>query len=57
MKFSRNQSYKYVLEDLEDLENYYPKLVKDGILCGYDFFMRLNNHDLDFYKQLSNIPA
>ncbi len=29
-----NHTYKYVLEDLE---NYYPKLKKDGIICGDDF--------------------
>jgi hypothetical protein len=38
-----NHSYKYVLEDLE---NYYPKLVKNGILCGDDFFMRLKKNDI-----------
>ena len=37
-----NHSYKYVLEDLE---NYAPKLKKNGILCGDDFFMRTHEND------------
>ena len=38
-----NHTYKYVLEDLE---NYYPKLNKNGIICGDDFFMRTHENDL-----------
>jgi len=38
-----NHSFKYVLDDLE---NYYPKLSKNGIICGDDFFMRTHEHDL-----------
>ena len=38
-----NHTYKYVLEDLE---NYYPKLVKNGIFCGDDFFMRTKENDI-----------
>lgn len=38
-----NHTYKYVLEDLE---NYFPKLKKNGILCGDDFFMRLHENDI-----------
>ena len=38
-----NHSYKYVLEDLE---NYAPKLKKNGVLCGDDFFMRLHKNDV-----------
>ena len=38
-----NHIFKYVLEDLE---NYYPKLKKDGILCGDDFFMRKRENDI-----------
>ena len=37
-----NHTYKYVLEDLE---NYYPKLNKNGIICGDDFFMRTHEND------------
>lgn len=37
-----NHSYKYVLEDLE---NYYPKLKENGIICGDDFFMRSRLND------------
>jgi cephalosporin hydroxylase len=38
-----NHTYKYVLDDLE---NYYPKLNKNGIICGDDFFMRTHENDL-----------
>lgn len=38
-----NHTYKYVLEDLE---NYSPKLKKNGILCGDDFFMRSHSNDI-----------
>ena len=38
-----NHTYKYVLKDLE---NYYPKLKDNGILCGDDFFMRNRNNDV-----------
>jgi len=38
-----NHTYKYVLEDLE---NYYPKLKDNGILCGDDFFMRHRKNDI-----------
>lgn len=37
-----NHTYQYVMEDLE---NYYPKLKHDGILCGDDFFMRNDIND------------
>lgn len=37
-----NHTYKYVLDDLE---NYYPKLKKTGIMCGDDFFMRSHKND------------
>ena len=37
-----NHTYKYVLDDLE---NYYPKLKKTGIMCGDDFFMRTHEND------------
>jgi cephalosporin hydroxylase len=38
-----NHTYKYVLQDLE---NYYPKLTTNGILCGDDFFMRTHENDI-----------
>ena len=38
-----NHTYKYVLDDLE---NYYPKLKKSGIICGDDFFMRTHENDV-----------
>ena len=38
-----NHTYNYVLQDLE---NYYPKLNKSGILCGDDFFMRMHKNDV-----------
>ena len=44
-----NHSYKYVLDDLE---NYYPKLRKNGIICGDDFFMRTHENDI-----LNNMPG
>ena len=37
-----NHTYKYVLDDLE---NYYPKLKQNGIICGDDFFMRTHEND------------
>ena len=44
-----NHTYKYVLEDLE---NYFPKLKKNGIICGDDFFMRMDKNDI--LKTLNN---
>ena len=38
-----NHTYNYVYNDLK---NYYPKLKKDGVLCGDDFFMRNNINDV-----------
>lgn len=38
-----NHTGKYVFQDLE---NYYPKMKKDGILCGDDFFMRKDENDI-----------
>ena len=37
-----NHTYEYVLHDLK---NYYPKLNRDGIICGDDFFMRSHIND------------
>jgi len=42
-----NHEYSYVLSDLE---NYYPKLKKNGIICGDDFFMR--HYENDFKRSL-----